>query len=387
MTTSRIILLGLLAISRCSYAGSLDTWSSQISGTTNNLNAIAYASPTFMAVGNGGTILSSTNGADWVSQNSGTTNNLYGIVYANGIFVAVGQGPIRTSADGVNWSGHSAPLSTLYGITYGDGLFVAVGANGNIGTSTNGTNWVAQNSGTTATLHAITYADGMFAGVGSVGTVILTSINGTNWINVNTTGNLVPGLNGIAFGGNKFATVGGNSPVAPGGSIETSPDGNTWSIQKSGIDMENFYGIAWGNSSFVAVGGLNADGFWGGGTNRIIFTSTDAYSWINRLADTNGLLNSVIYGNGSFVAVGLNGAILQSGPIFTLAGKNQFTNGGFELDLTGETGRTYRIQKTTNLTDTNWTDLTNFTSTAETIQFLDVDATNYPAGYYRAVSP
>jgi hypothetical protein len=256
--------------------------------------------------------------------------------------------------------------------------------NGTIGTSVNGTNWVAQNSGTSAELTAITYANGLFVAVGVATSAILTSTNGTNWTSVNP-GTGVYGLRGVASGDDKFVAVGGSAPVAHGGSITASPNGMTWSAQNSGIAMENFYGIAWGNSSFVAVGGTGFAGL--GYTNRIILTSTDAFSWINRLADTNSSLNGVVYGNGSFVAVGFNGAILQSGPIFTLAGKNQPVNGGFELALTGEIGRSYRIQSSPNLAGTNWGDLVKFTNTIETMQFLDTGATNFSERFYRAVSP
>ena len=369
-----------------SPAGSLDTWTSQTSGTTNSLNAIVYAAPVFAAVGNGGTILTSSNGVDWASQNSGTTNNLYGITHANGLFLAAGQGPIRTSADGIAWAGHVAPLSVLHGVTYGNGLFVAVGVSGTIGTSSNGTNWFPQSSGAgSTTLSAVTYANGRFVAVGGAAAVILTSTNGTNWTSVSP-GAGVYSLLGVAFGRDKFVAAGGSAPVARGGSITISADGLTWGPKNSGIALENLYGVSWGNGSFVAVGG--SGGFVGSAyTNRIILTSSDASSWATRIADTNNSLAGVAYGNGSFVAVGYGGTVLQSGPIFTLAATSQSMGGGFELVLTGEVGRSYRIQASANLADSNWTDLINFTNTDETMEFLDFQATNYTWRYYRAVSP
>jgi hypothetical protein len=386
LKTLFIILFGLFEMSLRARASSLDTWTSQFSGTTNNLNAVVYAAPVFAAVGNGGTILTSSNSIDWASQNSGTTNNLYGITRANGLFVAVGQGPIRTSPDGVAWVGHVAPLSVLHGVTYGRGLFVAVGVSGTIGTSSNGTNWFAQSSGAgSTTLWAVTYANGLFVATGGAAPVILTSTNGTNWTSVNP-GTGVSGLLGTAFGRDRFVAVGGGAPAARGGSITISQDGMTWSRQNSGITLENFYGVSWGNGSFVAVGGNG--GFGGPGyTNRIILTSSDGSSWGTRIADTNSSLAGVAYGNGSFVAVGSGGAVLQSGPIFTLAATNQSMDGGFELALTGEVGRSYRIQASTDLAGTNWTDVANFTNTDETVQFPDPQATNYTWRYYRAVSP
>ena len=389
MKTRSTILFWLLVISRCSYAGSLDVWTSRDSGTTNDLNDITYAAPLFVAVGDKGTILTSTNAADWVSQNSGTSDNLYGLTYGNGLFIAVGQivedgqWAVLTSTDGVTWSDHfSLPLITLYGVAYGNGLFVAVGVNGLMGISTDGTNWAVQSSGITLPFLDVTYANGLFVAVAAGN--ILTSTDGTNWLRASTVGQ-VYGLNGVAFGQSKFVAVGGSAPTAFGGFITTSLDGLTWNPQNSGVTRKDFYDVAWGNGSFVAVGGT---GFGKSHSpNCIIVSSSDAVSWVNRLADATSSLNGVVYGNGSFVAVGFEGAILQSGPIFTLTGASPPKNGGFELDLTGKIGRSYRIQTSTDPAATNWTDWVDFTNTTETTEFLDTDATNSPRRFYRAVSP
>lgn len=61
-----------------------------------------------------------------------------------------------------------------------------------------------------------------------------------------------------------------------------------------------------------------------------------------------------------------------------------FTN-GFPLNIALEIGQTYRIEASTNLV--NWLMLTNFTSTAGTLQFLDSAATNNARTYYRVVRP
>jgi hypothetical protein len=51
-----------------------------------------------VAVGSGGTILTSPDGVKWTRRTSGTNNLLYGVTYGNGLFVAVGdRGTILTS--------------------------------------------------------------------------------------------------------------------------------------------------------------------------------------------------------------------------------------------------------------------------------------------------
>jgi hypothetical protein len=42
---------------------------------------------------------------NWTRRTSGTSNDLYGVTYGNGTFVAVGEGgTILTSPDGVTWT-------------------------------------------------------------------------------------------------------------------------------------------------------------------------------------------------------------------------------------------------------------------------------------------
>jgi hypothetical protein len=51
---------------------------------------IAYLSNWFIAVGESGTILTSSKGTSWFKQTPPTLNNLYDIIYENGMYVVVG---------------------------------------------------------------------------------------------------------------------------------------------------------------------------------------------------------------------------------------------------------------------------------------------------------
>ena len=78
---------------------------SQSSGTTNTLFAVSFTDPnTGTAVGNGGTILRTTDGgATWVSQSSGTTNSLRGISFTDantGTAVGLSGTILRTTNGG-----------------------------------------------------------------------------------------------------------------------------------------------------------------------------------------------------------------------------------------------------------------------------------------------
>ncbi len=107
-------------------------WTSRTSGTTQNLWGFAYGGM-WVAVGDGGTILTSTNGITWTSRASGVSQNLWGVAYG-GMWVAVGDGgTILTSPDGITWTSRASGVSqNLYGFAYGGGMWVAVGSSGTI---------------------------------------------------------------------------------------------------------------------------------------------------------------------------------------------------------------------------------------------------------------
>lgn len=359
---------------------SLDNWTNQVSGTTNNLNAVIYNAPNFMAVGNGGIVLVSPDGTNWTSQSVGATNNLYGLIFStNGLYVAVGaRGAIFTSADGVDWTNQTAHLLAafdLYGVCQGGGLLVAVGFDHAILTSADGTNWTAQATGSGTNFFGAAYGNGRYvaAGFGSS----ISSTDGTNWSN-----STVGPIRGLTFANGIFVGVGGATPGTVGGYIAISPDGVTWSSQHSGIITENLSAITWGNGFYVTVGGYAFES----SSAQVILSSPDAVHWTERVGYSSNLLNGVTYGNGSFVTVGNGGTILQSGPIFTLAGGSQITNGGYALTLTGQIGRSYSILANGDLTTTNWSAVGSFTNTAETMQFLDSGAGGTNQRFYRAVT-
>jgi len=229
---------------------------------------LVFVNGLFVAVGEGGTILTSTNGQSWTPRSSGTTDFLYDVNYGNGKFVAMSDtGTVVTSTDGVTWNSSNDGTQGVYGIAYGNGKFVAVGG-----------------LYTCSLFGCYYYSD-----------VVYASADAVTWVQ-STPGLSV--LSDLAFGNGKFVAVG------DAGTILTSTDGTSWSQPVSGAS-EVLWNVAFGNGTFVVVGGQQ------GG----IYTSTDAVTWTNRNSGTgNGLFN-VAYANGTFLAVGLNGTIRQSDPV------------------------------------------------------------------------
>jgi hypothetical protein len=111
-------------------------------------------------------------GTTWTLHSPGF-NGLNGVTHGNGLFVAVGEGgTILTSRDGVSWTRRTSGGNTLLRVARGKGLFVAVGGGGTILTSSDGVTWMPQASGTSNWLFGVTYGNGTFVAVGDWGTIL-----------------------------------------------------------------------------------------------------------------------------------------------------------------------------------------------------------------------
>ena len=159
--------------------------------------------PSYVAVGQSGKIITSSDGNTWNNRTSGTSVNLIGITYGNSKFLTLtglmdngtaSPATVLTSANGTSWASTSATCSScgtdnvsINDVTYGNSTYVAVGQSGKILTSSNGTSWDNRSSGTTSNLIGITYGNSKFltlTGLMDNGTTspatVLTSANGTS---------------------------------------------------------------------------------------------------------------------------------------------------------------------------------------------------------------
>jgi hypothetical protein len=377
-------------------ADPLDSWTQQQSQTANNLTAIAYGATQFVAVGQAGTILPSPDGVKWTQQNSRTSNDLYSIAYGKNQFVAVGinfWGPsvILSSPDGINWtprnpsSGSPSGPNSLVGVVYGNNEFVAVGVG--ILTSPDGVTWTSRGQPYDAVLNAVSYGCDQFVAAGYQG-VILTSPDGVVWNGRSAATNV--DLWGIALGNHQFVAVGLAGPpgaLPKGSTFLTSTDGVAWTSRTAGEG--NFLaGITYGNNpygnnQFVAVG-------------NCILSSPDGITWTKHVSGTSIALNGVAFGKQTFVAVGNEGTILQSGLLIpappVLGPMVLLPGGGARVQLSGQPGQTYTIQVATDLNNWylgtgNWVTITNFVLTNTVAEFVDDLGGSVEQRFYRAISP
>jgi hypothetical protein len=154
------------------------------------LSSVAFAdAQRGWAVGEGGTILATSNGGtNWVPQASGTNATLGGVSFADaqrGWAVGPRGTILATSNGGTSWAPQASGTDQdLKDAVFADPLSGwAVGEGGTIlVTADGGANWAPQVSGTTERLFGVAFANaqrGWAVGVG--GTILATGDGGANW--------------------------------------------------------------------------------------------------------------------------------------------------------------------------------------------------------------
>jgi hypothetical protein len=230
-------------------------WAAVTSNESGDLHAAVFLTDKYLVAGSAGRIVYSSDLATWTAANSNTTENLNALAARAGVAVAVGdQGTIRYSSDGVTWFAAATVPTTdnLYGVTFSPtGVWLAVGAGGTMLKSADANVWTAVDSGSTVDLRGVavlttfpnlvtTYT---FAAAGTGGT-ILTSSDGTNWTS-QTVGS-GPNFNALVAW-TQFAAVGA------GGVAYTSIDGTTWTSRSTGVTAD-LYGLTAVAGQYTAVG-------------------------------------------------------------------------------------------------------------------------------------
>jgi photosystem II stability/assembly factor-like uncharacterized protein len=228
-------------------------------------------------------------------------------------FVAVGNGGsiIYSSNYAKTWSAVTTNPSSfdLHTITTNNSVFVAAGNNGTIVTSTDatGTVWTSQTSGTTNNLNGIAIGS-VYVVVGDSGT-LLTSTDAVTWTANSTVASSIPAVNlksvaycavippsGVYAGTTIYPYVAAGS----GGTVLTSLDGGTtWTSQilPNGTTLT---GVTCGHQ-FVAVD-----------DSGHVFTSFDGLAWSGPVQTASGPLNAIARGSYDYSAVGTSGLTFHS---------------------------------------------------------------------------
>jgi len=236
--------------------GTGQQWNVASAGINSKLNGIVWGNKKFVAVGENGSILTSSNGMSWINQTSGTTHELLGVTWSGTQYIAVGdKGTILTSPDGITWTPRAPgqTTSTLFSVAWGGERFTAVGNKFGI----NETEIMNSSDGITWTNNPFTVANSYLFGV---------TWSGAKW---------------IAVGYKPNASL-----------VLSSPDGITWSdisIDNGGYTL---FDVTWTGNRFVAVG------------LSITATSVDGITWTSKLINGAWGLRGVAASPSTILAVG-----------------------------------------------------------------------------------
>jgi hypothetical protein len=156
---------------------------------TNDLQAVGVLSNSlFVIAGDKGVLYTSPTGTNgWTQRTTGTTSLLSSITEWPGGLVAVGDnGTLLTSSNGFSWNKvPSGTANWLYRVRWLNQQLLAVGENGTILTSTDAVTWSNRTSGTTLWLTDAVFIQDTWFVIGLTNTV-LTSSNLVNWSNRGT---------------------------------------------------------------------------------------------------------------------------------------------------------------------------------------------------------
>jgi hypothetical protein len=319
------------------------------------VDEVKYNGSQFVAAGDGGLLLVSTDGLEWSVRDADTTTDFYGAAFGatetvvfgrrgtysvssdlqtwvhgnplpglgfgrwetinhNGSQYLVGGNAslLATSTDGLQWSARAKPASgTFSDSAYGNGRWVVTSQVNFDGvaliTSADGITWELANlpAGVNK-CSGVAFGNGMFvASVSDGPSRFIRSNNGVDWSAVDLPNSAVQ--RGVEFGGGQFvawAIASTGDPPAPV-RIAVSADGENWQVHDTPVTSWSIQAGAYGNDRWNFVG-----------TSGMVLSTTDFGAWQEQQLTFQDrdpvILNGVAFAKGHWVIVGRQHSIWSS---------------------------------------------------------------------------
>lgn len=208
------------------YTGFADTtdgkWDHILGPSARSMSAIVYGKGVFVQVGDGGTILVSSDGKQWTVVDSPTTMNLRKLDFNGERFVATGiKGTVMTSDDGRNWSLHPRYSNSdvaFTGIAWDGSKYLATSDYyGGIYTSVDGATWTFHQrlfQEKYDHFRSLIWDGKRFIGLksGYLSVQLYMSTDGLEWTRLDFTGTKgISDASDIAYDGNVYVVSGASS--------------------------------------------------------------------------------------------------------------------------------------------------------------------------------
>jgi hypothetical protein len=307
-----------------------DDWTNRLSGLPYALGDVIWDGDAFIAVGSGGTVLTSADGITWVAVESGTGADLSAVAFYGTDIYAVGDEIILQSADhGASWTVKGRITeAVLQAVAVNSSQVVVGGYRRSWGTAITlisedrGDTWQAVDSWPNENAHMndLVSRDGLFVastpGYEGFEAWVTVSSDGKLWneIAVGDEGEwAVPHT--IIHDGSQFILAGLD------GTVFTSPDGFNWTRLQTPVRQVFYTGAAWNGSKLVLAGASMCGGMWlcyEPFDVPLGLSSTDGgMTWELFNIDSNYESSGLAWGNGRFVSVGDRPEFDEEGAIYT----------------------------------------------------------------------
>lgn len=262
------------------------TWTEAASGQSNPLYAIAQGSGKYVAVGNTGTLLTSSDRASWASVSPGTTANLQYLIKTPSLWLAAGTlvpsgGSVTSrSPDAATWTASSLTsgnyMTEVRGLCW-TGANILVSGYDSTGSivhkvlyGTDGASWTAVTGlATSGPMAASTSRVVMVSKWDGYGIVQTSDNQGVTWTTRVASG--FGNVNDVCWDAVNSLFI----AVGDAGFLKTSPDGIAWTTRSSGVSF-NLLSVRAGPNGVLAVGD---------GQSTVSF-STSATSWSAKASPT-----------------------------------------------------------------------------------------------------
>jgi len=279
-----------------------NTWETQTSGVSANINSIAYSKDlgVYIAVGYGGLILKSTNGTTWTQVTVDSSREFYCCRYINGMFYILGaNNEMWISSTSTDWTKITFTSSgQLRSICYGNGLYV-VGTSAGYCYSEDGFLWTRRSVDGVSYYIEYSEKENVFVCANNKG-VISKSSNAIDWEIVSNSSNITNIATG-SFANGKYIFAGGN--------IIVSEDSENWTtisptiIEAVPVEIStiNFSEIIFQDNKYYAI--IRTTSLEEPRFRCHIAVSEDLHSWTSVLVVNNTTSRGyIVYGNNMFIA-------------------------------------------------------------------------------------